>query len=138
MSNTVPRINYEKDIDPWIKKNPEGKFIDFVKANRGVRISDWSFRKRQAKVLGLPLTPSMTDGYRSPKNGDRQTRTSRSRNLYSTVFSLPASELKGKNGFEAMSILIKALNDHFRLNLQMVQAEVMGSGTQQFELRKYQ
>ena len=136
-----PRINYEKDVDPWVKKNPSGNYKEFLKATKSP-VSDWSFRKRRAKILDLPLSPSMQDGYRqemAPNGVKRAYRTRvRSANLYSTVFSMPVQELKGKNGFEAMNILVGALNEHFKANMQMVQVEVMGSGSPMFELRKYQ
>jgi predicted transcriptional regulator len=138
----MDRINYSK-VDPWIKKNPQGKYEDFVNANPKFEISSWSFRKQRAKVLGLKLTPSMVSGYRSKKAGaeggdeDGIVLDRRSRSLYNTVYSTPMADLKKKNGIEAASEIIAAMNRIFKLHLESAQVEVIGTGVQNFEIRRY-
>jgi len=138
------RIDYSK-VDPWIKKNPKGTFEDFVKEYPKFGISSWSFRKQRAKVLGLKLSPSMVKGYRSktsqaasgeedgiPVGVDRRTRS-----VYSTIFSIQIADLKKKNGIEAASEIISAMNRIFKLHLESVQVEIVGTEIQNFEIRKY-
>lgn len=135
-------IDYEK-IDPIIKKGgPDLAYQDFIKANPKMKISVWSFAKRKATILGLPMTPSMKAGYRSKKgsagtsendlNIDRRTRS-----IYTNVFSMPIQELKEKNGVDAVSFFIETLNKIFKLNLESAQVEVIGSGVKNFEIRRY-
>lgn len=134
------RVDYSK-VDPWVKKHPDGKYTDFIADNPKVPLSIWSFAKRRAKVLGLPMTPSMKPGYRSnkqPKEGDEGIFIDRrTKSVYTTVYSTPVSDLKKKNGLEAASEIIGALNRIFKLNLESAQVEVVGSGLPNFEIRKY-
>lgn len=134
------RIDYSK-INSWVKKHPKGKYEDFIAANPTFKISNWSFRKQRAKVLGLKQSPSMLPGYRpnkqSKEDGDGICVDRRSRSVYTTVFTIPVSDLKKKNGVEAASDIIGALNRVFKLNLESAQVEVVGSGLPNFEIRKY-
>lgn len=132
----MDRIDYSK-VDPWIKKNPEAKYADFVVANPKTSCSTWSFTKRRAKLLGLPLTPSMKRGYRSSKDSEGDVLDRRSRSIYSTVYSIPVADLKKKNGIEAASEIITAMNRIFKLHLESAQVEVIGTGIQNFEIRRY-
>lgn len=134
----MDRIDYSK-VDPWIKKNPEAKYADFVVANPKIPCSTWSFAKRRAKLLGLPLTPSMRKGYRSSKaqSSDGDVLDRRSRSIYNTVYSIPTADLKKKNGIEAASEIISAMNRIFKLHLESAQVEVIGTGIQNFEIRRY-
>ena len=137
----MDRIDYSK-VDPWIKKNPKGRFEDFVSANPKFGISNWSFRKQRAKVLGLKLSPSMTRGYRPNKSkvgeeGDGLVLDRRSRSVYNTIYSISVADLKKKNGVEAASEIIAAMNRIFKLHLESAQVEVIGVGIQNFEIRRY-
>lgn len=141
----MDHIDYEK-IDPLIKKaGPDAKYVDFMKANPKVKISVWSFAKRKALLLDLPMTPSMKPGYRS-KNTKKYNESSendpvidrRTRSIYTTVLSMPIQELKEKNGLEAMSYFIENIaNKIFKLNLESAQVEIIGSGIQNVEIRRY-
>ena len=136
----MDRIDYSK-VDPWIKRNPQGRYEDFVKANPKFDISSWSFRKQRAKVLGLKLTPSMVSGYRSraskSEGDDDVVVDRRSRSVYNTVYSNPITDLRKKNGVEAASEIISAINRIFKLHLESAQVEVIGTGIQNFEIRRY-
>ena len=137
----MDRIDYTK-VDPWIKKNPEAKYVNFVSENPKISISTWSFTKRRAKILGLELTPSMKKGYRASQakqqDGDEEIVIDRrSRSVYSTIFSTPVADLKKKNGIEATSEIIQAMNRIFKLHLESAQVEVIGTGIQNFEIRRY-
>jgi len=133
-----PKLDYTK-IDPWIKKNPEGNYASFCQDNPKITTSDWTFRKRRAKVLNLPLSPSMRDDYRGGSGGDREDGSCdrRSRSVYTAVYSTPIQDLKKKNGVEAVSEFIGVLNRLFKLHLESAMIEVIGSGVQNFEIRRY-
>ena len=136
----MDRIDFSK-VDPWVKKNPNGKYADFVVANPKVSCSTWSFTKRRAKILGLKLSPSMTTGYRSqsktPGDDEGMFVDRRTRSVYTTVYSIPTTDLKKKNGIEAASEIISAMNRVFKLHLESAQVEIIGTGIQNFEIRKY-
>ena len=138
----MDRIDYSK-VDPWIKKNPDAKYAEFVLANPKINCSTWSYTKRRAKLLGLPMTPSMKKGYRSSRaraaEGDEEgvVLDRRSRSLYNTVYSIPIMDLKKKNGVEAASEIISAMNRLFKLHLESAQVEVLGTGIQNYEIRRY-
>jgi len=131
-----PKLDYSK-VDPWIKKYPNGNFKGFLQDNPKLSISDWTFRKRKAKVLNLPLAPSMQDDYRGPTSSDGGAVDRRSRSVYTTVYTTSIQELKKKNGVEAVSDFIGILNRSFKLHLESAQIEVIGSGVQSFEIRRY-
>jgi hypothetical protein len=140
----MDRIDYSSKVDPWVKKNPKGRYVEFVAANPKVGISTWSFTKRRAKVLGLPLTPSMASGYRSranapkvPGEDDGMFVDRRTRSVYTTVYSVPKGDLVTKNGIEAASEIISAMNRIFKLHLESAQVEIIGTGIQNFEIRRY-
>ena len=137
----MDRIDYSK-VDPWIKKNPKESYEVFSTRNPRISISRWTFAKRRALVLGLPMSPSMKSGYKSPKvpkNPDDEGMfvDRRSRSVYTTVYSTPLNDLKKKNGVEAAGEIIGAMNHIFRLHLESAQVEVIGSGIQNFEIRRY-
>jgi hypothetical protein len=126
------RIDYSK-VDLWIKKHPQGEFQDFLAENPQVSMSIWTF-KRRLKVLGLPGARK----YRPrKKDGEGICLDRRSRTAYTTVFTIPVSDLKKKNGVEAASEIIGALNRVFKLGLESAQVEIIGSGLPNFEIRKY-
>jgi hypothetical protein len=128
----VSRVDYPK-VDSWVKKHPEGGYEGFLHAYPNFKISSWSFRKRRAKVLHLKLTPSMVPGYKGTGTGGNR----RTRSAYTTVYSTPVQDLRKKNGVEAASEIIEALNRIFHLGLEPAQVEVVGSGTLKFEIRRH-
>jgi hypothetical protein len=130
----ILRIPYDK-VDPWIKKNPEARYKDFITRVKNIPISIWSFEKRRRVVLKLPLTPSMQQGYRSSKVGPSS--ASRNSCVYSTVLSLPATEIEGKKSVEIIQTLIDHLNDALSLGLEAVQITAVGDNTQMIEIRRY-
>jgi len=135
--NGRAKLDYSK-IDPWIKKHPDNSYADFVSANPKIAVSDWTYRKRRAKVLGLHMPPSMRDDYRGGdgnKDGSIDRRSSRS--VYTTVYSAPIKDLKAKNGLEAVSDFIGIMNRIFKLHMESAQVEVIGIGIQNFEIRRY-
>lgn len=139
----MERIDYSK-VDPWIKKNPKGKYENFLQQNPKIPISRWTYAKRRALVLGLPMSPSMKPGYRGTStirknsvDNEEMFVDRRSRSVYTTVYSIPLSDLKKKNGIEAAGEIIGAMNRIFRLHLESAQVEIVGSGIQNFEIRRY-
>jgi hypothetical protein len=131
----MDRIDYSK-LDPWIKKHPEAKYAEFVVANPKFNSSIWSYTKRRAKLLGLPMTPSMKRGYRSNKS-EGEVLDRRSRSIYNTIYSISVPDLKKKNGIVAASEIISAMNRIFKLHLESAQVEVLGTGIQNYEIRRY-
>jgi hypothetical protein len=138
----MDRIDYSK-VDPWVKKNPKERYEVFLKQNPKTPLSRWTFAKRRALILGLPMSPSMKPGYRpkvSSKGGSDDEGMfvdRRSRSSYTTVYTLPLNDLKKKNGIQAAGEIIAAMNRIFRLHLESAQVEVIGSGIQNFEIRRY-
>lgn len=131
----MARIAYNK-IDPWIKKNPDARYKDFIARVKNIPVSVWSFEKRRRKVLNLPLSPSMEPGYRSSGTGASRSRKSC---IYSTLLSLPTAEIEGKSNVEVIQTLIEHLNDALKLGLEAVQITAVGgsgSGTT-IEVRRY-
>jgi hypothetical protein len=131
--NITP-IEYSK-VDPWIKKNPESKYPDFMKANPKIKCSSWSFEKRRRKVLKLPLTPSMQKGYKPNKSEGGSTRSSRW--VYSTVCTLPVDDLKAKDGITVAQEILGEINKAFKLNLEIAQVNLFGENKQVLEIRRY-
>ena len=128
------KLDYSK-IDPWIKKNPEAQQYDFVKANPKIAISGWTYRKRRAKILNLAVCPSMRDDYRGNKGGKVEHR--RTQSVYTTLYARPIKELKEMDGVAGANEIIVVVNRLLKLNLESAQIEVIGSGVQNFELRRY-
>jgi hypothetical protein len=128
------QVDYAK-IDPWIKKNPEGRYKQFKAKYPKVAVSIWTFEKRRRHVLNLPLSPSMQPGYRSPYKGTPRTKNSC---IYSTLLSMSTSDLEGKKDIEVIQLLIEQLNASLKLGLEAVQITLMGEGnTPMIEIRRY-
>lgn len=129
----LPRLDYSK-IDPWIKKHPKENYDAFKKANPKIVVSNWTYRKRRAKILGLPMAPSMKDDYRGGSGNSSERRT---RSVYTTLYSESIQELKNKNGIEVLSEFLNVMNKTFKLHLELAQIELIGSGVTQLEVRRY-
>ena len=131
------KLDYSK-IDPWIKKNPEGSYIEFCKANPKIIMSGWTFRKQRAKLLNLPMCASMRDDYRGPETGGSRTYSPRRvQQVYSAIYSRPIEELRKLDGVQGANEMIMAVNQLLKLHLESAQIEVIGSGVQNFEVRRY-
>jgi len=131
------QIDYVK-LDTLIKKNPDAKFLEFIKLYPKFKVSAWSYTKRRATILGLPLTPSMSDDYRQARRANTAPSERRSRSVYTTALSIPVDELKGKTGLEVLNLFIDSIaNKTFKLNLESVQVEPLGSGVKTIEIRRY-
>lgn len=128
------RIDYMK-LDVWIKKNPEKHYKDFIKSPNKIQVSDWSFRKRRAKVLGLNMTPSMREDYRPSKANGKMT-SGRSRSQYRVIFSKPFETFKKMDGVEGLAEALMLLNRHFRLGLEYARVKSFGSDVEQIEVRR--
>ncbi len=129
--------DYSK-IDLWVKSNPEASFKDFLANGPKIKLSYWTYRKRQEKVLGRPLSPSMQENNRNKKRSKREgTVDRRSRSVYTTVYSTSLQELKKKDGVTAVSEFIGVMNRLFKLHLELAQIEILGSGVQNIEIRRY-
>jgi hypothetical protein len=127
-------VDYSK-VDPWVKKNRDGRYKQFKQENPRVSISSWTFEKRRRQVLGLKLSPSMSPEYRAPKTG-----ISRSRNscVYSTILSMPTSDLEGKSGVEIIQLFLDNLNASMKLGLEAVKMSLVGNGNMSMiEVRRY-
>lgn len=132
----MDKINYQK-VDPWIKANPDARYREFVKAHPRFKISVWSFAKRRAFVLGLPMTPSMKPGYRSSKKTGAPVRAGRSRSVYTALWSVPVKGIEKKPGPALYREIIDEMNNAFKLHLEVVQISDTGTGEQQLEIRRY-
>jgi hypothetical protein len=127
-------VDYSK-VDPWIKKNKEGLYKQFKQENPKVAISLWTFVKRRRQVLGLKLAPSMRPDYRSPKTGIPRSKNSC---IYTTILSLPTSDLEGKTGVEVIQLFLDNLNATLKLGLEAVSMSLVGNEkTSMIEVRRY-
>jgi hypothetical protein len=127
-------VDYSK-VDPWVKKNREGRYKEFKRDNPKVVISTWTFEKRRRHILGLKLSPSMSPGYRSPHTGATRSKNSC---VYSTILSLPTSDLEGKSGVEVIQLFLDNLNASMKLGLEAVKMSLVGNGnTSMIEVRRY-
>ena len=126
--------DYSK-VDPWLRKNKEGRYDDFKIECPKIRISRWTFEKRRRIILNLPLCPSMQKGYRSSDKDSPRTKNSC---IYSTLLSLPISELEGKKSIEVIQLFIEQLNNSLKLGLEAVQIMLVGNGNKPIiEIRRY-
>ena len=129
----VARIDYKK-LEVWIKKNREGTFSDLLTEIPGFKCSHWSFTKFRNKVLNLPMTKSMYNGYRPD---DSSTIERKNRSMYTSVFSMPVAELKKKDSIAAVNDVINLVNKAFKLHLEPALIQMIGSDIQNFEIRRY-
>jgi hypothetical protein len=133
------KLPYAK-IDPWIKANKEGSYVQFCKENPKITMSGWTFRKRRAKLLGLPVCPSMEDSYRgrkTPRLSGEEPSIRRSQQVYTSIYTRPVEELRKLDGVQGANEMIVAINKLLKLHLESAMIEVIGSGVQNFEVRRY-